>query len=86
MIQSGTIAALALTVGATLASPLSAQERPLVSAPVSDVRYDVTFDSASAASRTLRVAMSFDVAGTNSVLLSLPAWTPGAYELIGVHG
>jgi predicted metalloprotease with PDZ domain len=81
MIQSGTIAALALTVGATLASPLSAQQRPLVSAPVSDVRYDVTFDSASAASRTLRVAMSFDVAGSNSVLLSLPAWTPGAYEL-----
>jgi hypothetical protein len=25
--------------------------------------------------------MSFDLAGTGPVLLSLPAWTPGAYEV-----
>ena len=34
-----------------------------------------------AQTRTLKVAMSFDVAGPGPVLLSLPAWTPGAYEL-----
>ncbi len=52
------------------------------SAPISNVRYDVVFDSATAARRTVQVAMSFDVgAGTAPVLLSVPAWTPGAYEI-----
>ena len=27
------------------------------------------------------MATSFDVAGDGAVLLSLPAWTPGAYEI-----
>ena len=53
------------------------------SAPIADVRYDVTFDAASALARTLRVEMSFTVAGRDPVLLSLPAWTPGAYEITG---
>jgi predicted metalloprotease with PDZ domain len=51
------------------------------SAPITQVRYDLTFDSTSASRRTIKVAMSFDVAGTGAVLLSLPAWTPGAYEI-----
>jgi len=51
------------------------------SAPVTDVRYEVTFDSAAGRARTLRVAMSFGVAGRDPVVLSLPAWTPGAYEI-----
>jgi predicted metalloprotease with PDZ domain len=52
------------------------------SAPISNIRYDITFDSATAARRTIQVAMSFDVgAGTAPVLLSVPAWTPGAYEI-----
>jgi predicted metalloprotease with PDZ domain len=52
------------------------------SAPITSIRYDVTFDSATAARRTIQVAMSFDVGpGTAPVLLSVPAWTPGAYEL-----
>jgi predicted metalloprotease with PDZ domain len=51
------------------------------SAPISNVRYEITFDSAAALSSMLRVAMTFEVAGTEPVLLSLPAWTPGAYEL-----
>jgi predicted metalloprotease with PDZ domain len=34
-----------------------------------------------AQARTLHVAMTFDVTGTGPVLLSLPAWTPGAYEI-----
>ena len=51
------------------------------SAPIADVRYEVAFDSAAARARTLRVAMSFTVAGRDPVVLSLPAWTPGAYEI-----
>jgi predicted metalloprotease with PDZ domain len=51
------------------------------SAPITKLRYDLTFDSATAAQRLIKVAMSFDVAGPGPVLLSLPAWTPGAYEI-----
>ena len=51
------------------------------SAPVGDVRYEVTFDAAAARARTLRVSMSFTVDGRDPVVLSLPAWTPGAYEI-----
>jgi len=51
------------------------------SAPISGIRYDVTFDSRTAPARTLRVGMTFDVGGAGTVLLSLPAWTPGAYEI-----
>jgi predicted metalloprotease with PDZ domain len=51
------------------------------SAPISGVRYDVTFDSTTAATRQLHVAMSFTVDGQGPVLLSLPSWTPGAYEV-----
>ncbi|HJR62809.1 MAG TPA: hypothetical protein VJ803_03845 [Gemmatimonadaceae bacterium] len=48
---------------------------------ISDVRYSVTFDQASAVNRTLHVAMEFTTAGDGPVVLSLPAWTPGAYEI-----
>jgi predicted metalloprotease with PDZ domain len=57
---------------------LGAQPNP---APVSNIRYDVTFDSALAQSRTIGVTMTFATAGTGDVLLSLPSWTPGAYEI-----
>ncbi|HEX2451983.1 MAG TPA: hypothetical protein VHJ69_12610, partial [Gemmatimonadales bacterium] len=73
------------------AAPLAAQQRaaaappaatPARSAPISNVTYEVAFDSASGATRLLRVAMSFDAArGAGPVLLSLPVWTPGAYEI-----
>jgi predicted metalloprotease with PDZ domain len=52
-----------------------------VSAPLGNIRYEITFDSLTAQARTLQVAMSFDVQGPGPVLLSIPAWTPGAYEL-----
>ncbi|HUF66363.1 MAG TPA: PDZ domain-containing protein [Gemmatimonadaceae bacterium] len=51
------------------------------SAPISSVHYDVTFNRATAQTRSARVAMSFDVADTVPVLLSLPMWTPGAYRV-----
>lgn len=52
-----------------------------VSAPIGNVRYDVRFDRTTAPTRSLRVSMSFTTSGRDPVLLSLPAWTPGAYEL-----
>jgi predicted metalloprotease with PDZ domain len=52
-----------------------------VSAPVRDVHYDVTFMRTNARQRWVDVAMTFTTTGTAPVVLSLPAWTPGAYEL-----
>jgi predicted metalloprotease with PDZ domain len=77
------LAAVLTLAGAALAPPLAAQaaSAALRSAPVTNVRYEVTFDSATAQRRTLRVAMSFDAASSAPVLLSLPVWTPGAYEV-----
>lgn len=79
---------IALTVLPFLSfgAPVAAQRpqaRPAaaVSAPIADVGYTVQFDSATASRRLLRVSMSFRVTGRDPVLLSLPAWTPGAYEL-----
>ena len=70
------------------AAPLAAQKpttpaapAALRSAPLTNLRYDVTFDSASAARRTIKVGFAADVGGTGPVLLTLPAWTPGAYEI-----
>jgi predicted metalloprotease with PDZ domain len=52
-----------------------------VSAPISNIQYDITFNRETAAQKQLAVSMSFDVTGSGDVLLSLPAWTPGAYEV-----
>jgi predicted metalloprotease with PDZ domain len=51
------------------------------SAPISGIAYDVTFDSAAAALKEMHVAMSFTAESEAPVVLSFPAWTPGAYEL-----
>ena len=62
-----------------------AQQKPLLlpvrSAKISNLRYEITFDSTTAAQRTIKVATTFDVSGNDPVVLSLPAWTPGAYEI-----
>ena len=65
------------------ASALRSQNpvRSAVSADVRDIHYDVTFDHASANQRRVKVATTFTVAGSGPVLLSLPEWTPGAYEI-----
>jgi predicted metalloprotease with PDZ domain len=70
-------------VGPAAAAQRTAPARPaaLISAPISDVRYAVQFDRTTAPLRQLRVAMTFATRGRDPVLLSLPAWTPGAYEL-----
>jgi len=65
---------------ATLAAaPLTATAQRAV--PLSNIEYVVTFDSATAQSRTIGVSMMFNVARAGEVLLSLPSWTPGAYEI-----
>lgn len=81
MMQKTTAALLILS-----AVPLAAQRQGATapSAPaarISDIHYEVAFDRASAAERTARVSMSFTATGAGPVLLSLPAWTPGAYEI-----
>jgi predicted metalloprotease with PDZ domain len=51
------------------------------SAILSGVRYEVTFTRANAEQREVSSAMTFTVGGNAPVILSLPAWTPGAYEI-----
>src|SRR4051812_12013041 len=63
------------------AHTLSAQPAR-VSAPISDISYEITADSAAVGRRQLGVSMSFHVAGTAPVILSLPAWSPGHYVLL----
>jgi hypothetical protein len=53
-----------------------------VSAPIHDVAYQITADSASVGRRELAVAMSFRVDDRSPVLLALPAWSPGHYVLL----
>ena len=60
--------------------PVLAQGAP-ISAPLADIRYEVTFTRANAARRLVTSAMTFTVGGNAPVTLSLPAWTPGAYEI-----
>lgn len=75
-----------LLASVALANPAAGQRpvtRPAapVSAAITNVRYTVTFDREAASQRSLRVSMTFGVAGREPVLLSFPAWTPGAYEI-----
>ena len=53
----------------------------MTSAELRDMRYDVTYDHTTAPQRIVKVAATFSVAGSGPVLLSLPEWTPGAYEI-----
>ncbi|HYC31587.1 MAG TPA: PDZ domain-containing protein [Gemmatimonadales bacterium] len=81
--MSSAILAGVLASGNMLAQQRAATPAPAAarSAPVTDLRYEVTFDSATAARRTLKVSLTFNVAGPGPVLLSFPAWTPGSYEI-----
>jgi predicted metalloprotease with PDZ domain len=61
---------------------VGAQQQRDVSAPISDIQYEITVDSAAVGARELAVTMSFRVSGTQPVVLALPAWSPGHYVLI----
>jgi predicted metalloprotease with PDZ domain len=80
MRQSPLVLALAFvaqTAGAQAAAPAAAR----VSAPITGVTYTVTMNRVTGARHVLDVMMSFTSVGPTPVLLSLPAWTPGAYEI-----
>ena len=68
-----------VTFGTAHASLAHAQR---ISAPISDISYEITADSSAVGRRQLGVAMSFTVAGTAPVILALPAWSPGHYVLL----
>src|SRR4051812_37735747 len=59
----------------------AAAQTTATSAPLTDISYEVTFTRASAERRTVSSAMTFTAGGIAPVVLSLPAWTPGAYEI-----
>jgi predicted metalloprotease with PDZ domain len=74
------------TVFAVLAGPLFAQgaspaSTAMRSAPISGIRYSLAFTKETAQNRSLHVTMSFRAESQSPVLLSLPIWTPGAYEV-----
>jgi predicted metalloprotease with PDZ domain len=52
------------------------------SAPIANVRYDVTIDTATVKQRSIDVTMRFRVAGPGPVVLALPAWSPGHYTML----
>src|SRR5712671_4708703 len=60
---------------------LAGGQTTATSAPITGISYEVTFTRANAERRVVSSAMSFTVGGTAPVILSLPAWTPGAYEI-----
>src|SRR6187549_3320828 len=81
VIATATFVIASSSVTAVTSAAQGTGESQLKSAPISDVRYDVTFDSTTALRRTLGVAMSFSARSPGDVLLSLPAWTPGDYSI-----
>src|SRR6266540_2215496 len=71
--------ALVSLIGAAgLAAQSPARSTP--SGAISGIAYRVTFTKQSAAERMVTSEMSFDASG-DAVVLSLPAWTPGEYEI-----
>jgi len=68
-----------LAVLAALGFPANAMAQQ--SAPISDLRYELTFTAATAQGQSLTVTTRFQAGGADPVLLSLPSWTPGAYEV-----
>ena len=70
----------AVTVSIVALSSVGQAQTP-VSAPVTDIAYSVRFDRETGEAGTLHVDMHFQTSGNDAVLLSLPAWTPGAYQI-----
>lgn len=73
-----TLASLVLPVPQVHGLPRTAAHG---AAPADSAAYTVEYTRPLAARRTLRVTSTFWVTGQEPLLLSLPAWTPGAYEL-----
>lgn len=73
--------AIAVLVAIGSAGPTLFAQPGAVSAPIGDEHYEVTVDSTTTSARHIDVAMTFTVLGPGPVVLSLPAWTPGSYEM-----
>ena len=71
----------ALIIAFLLANSAAAQQ-PRPSAPITNISYEITADSAAVGQRQLGVTMTFNVSGTTPVVLALPAWSPGHYVLL----
>lgn len=72
---------LSLMLAATSEGRAQASERVMRSAPVSTLRFEVVLAAEEAFLQSLRVSVRFRVEGREPVLLSMPAWTPGSYEM-----
>jgi len=72
-------AALILTFGA---AHTARGQTARTSAPITNVSYEITADSAAVGRHQLGVSMSFQVSSTTPVVLSLPAWSPGHYTML----
>src|ERR1700674_2969353 len=75
------ISTLLLLLAGPLTSLALSAQGTATSAPLSDIRYEVTFTRTNGERRLVSSAMTFTVGGVAPVVLSLPAWTPGAYEI-----
>ncbi len=66
-----------------LALPLGAQSRSAAvrSAPLTDIRYGISFTPILGVERSVDISMTFTATNRDPVLLSLPVWTPGSYEV-----
>ena len=68
------VAALATVAPATArAQARTTAPAAVVSAPVSDIRYDVAFDNSTAPARTLKVTMTFATSGAAPVISRSPS-------------
>jgi predicted metalloprotease with PDZ domain len=74
------VASLAILVAPLVVCAQSRSTLPR-SAAISDVHYAVTFKALQGIERTVDVSMSFVASGRDPVVLSLPIWTPGDYEV-----
>ena len=59
----------------------AASPAPRPAPALADITYQLKFTRVTAASRMVDVTMRFSVAAPGPVELSLPSWTPGAYEV-----
>ena len=72
---------LAVVLGAIVLPARARAQGTATSAQITGIRYEVTFTRANGERRKVTSTMTFTVGGTDPVLLSLPKWTPGAYEI-----
>src|SRR5258705_8045894 len=75
------VLSLAAALAALQPYPRASAQSTTASAPIADIRYEVTFSRANAERRVVSSGMTLTVGGNAAVILSLPAWTPGAYEI-----